>query len=146
MKRRDIYKYSKSPMPLATPMCLTRQYQWQLQFICLTRHCQWQLQFRLTRQWQWRLPFSLPTEKPEPTPPVLALVSLTGGSPCMAISPMGMASPSRTANSPVSLAVCFVHACVLRVKQTHVENTYKPTPFRKIVCKSAPKGEICRSF
>ena len=37
-------------------------------------------------------------------PSCLELASLTGGSPCMAISRMGMESPSRTTNSPVPLA------------------------------------------
>ena len=109
----------------------------------LNHQSHWLLPFSLTRQCQWLLPFSLypcpcQLKKPanwkawkgwEACALCLELASLTGYSPCMAISPMGLATPwnplvamassprvTATANAPMELVVCMVFACTLRRK------------------------------
>jgi len=86
----------------------------------------------------------LPTKKPEPTPPVLKLASLTGNSHAWRNRQWEWRVQYGTTNSPMEMAVCFVHACIYVKKETHAKKYFKITPFRKIVCKSTPKGKICR--
>jgi len=110
-----------------------------------------------SRQWEWRfLSADCPCNPPPAklansnwnlalasTPSCLELASLTGNSPCVAKSPMGLASPVRhnkLTNGTNDLLCACMH---LRRKQIHAGNTFKTTPFWEIVCKNTPKGAIC---